>query len=87
VLFCLFYPSDPRIVDSTGALKLTSIPKRMLVIGGGIIGLEMATVYSSLGAKIDIVELSSHLMAGADLVIRSKFGKMNELIPVFKMFG
>lgn len=46
-----------RVVDSTGALELTSIPKRMLVIGGGIIGLEMATVYSALGTRIDVVEM------------------------------
>jgi dihydrolipoamide dehydrogenase len=61
-----FLPEDPRIVDSTGALELRSIPKRMLVIGGGIIGLEMATVYSTLGAKIDVVELLDVLMTGAD---------------------
>jgi dihydrolipoamide dehydrogenase len=61
-----FMPSDPRIVDSTGALRLTDIPKRMLVIGGGIIGLEMATVYSTLGARIDVVEMTGGLMQGAD---------------------
>jgi dihydrolipoamide dehydrogenase len=59
-------PADPRIVDSTGALDLPSIPKRMLVIGGGIIGLEMATVYSTLGARLDVVEMLDGLMAGAD---------------------
>ena len=59
-------PDDPRIVDSTGALELPQIPKRMLVIGGGIIGLEMATVYSVLGARIDVVEMLDGLMAGAD---------------------
>ena len=52
-----FMPDDPRVIDSTGALALTAIPKRMLVIGGGIIGLEMATVYSTLGARIDVVEM------------------------------
>jgi len=52
-----FMPDDPRVVDSTGALLLKSIPKRMLVIGGGIIGLEMATVYSTLGTRIDVVEM------------------------------
>jgi dihydrolipoamide dehydrogenase len=52
-------PDDPRIVDSTGALELRQIPKRMLVIGGGIIGLEMATVYSALGTRIDVVECST----------------------------
>src|SRR5262247_2042516 len=61
-----FLPEDPRIVDSTGALELVSIPQRMLVIGGGIIGLEMATVYSTLGAKIDVVEMLDGLMTGAD---------------------
>ncbi|MCI4663478.1 MAG: dihydrolipoyl dehydrogenase [Neomegalonema sp.] len=57
---------DPRVVDSTGALELRSVPKRMLVVGGGIIGLEMATVYAALGAQITVVELMSGLMAGAD---------------------
>jgi dihydrolipoamide dehydrogenase len=61
-----FVPEDPRIVDSTGALELPSIPKRMLVIGGGIIGLEMATVYSTLGSRIDVVEMLDGLMTGAD---------------------
>lgn len=61
-----FVPEDPRIVDSTGALELRQIPKRMLVIGGGIIGLEMATVYSTLGARIDVVEMMDGLMQGAD---------------------
>src|SRR5688572_30499086 len=50
-----FLPEDPRIVDSTGALELKSLPKKMLVIGGGIIGLEMGTVYSTLGARLDVV--------------------------------
>jgi dihydrolipoamide dehydrogenase len=72
-----FLPVDPRIVDSTGALKLAAIPKRMLVIGGGIIGLEMATVYSSLGSQIDIVELSNTLMAGADRDLVKVWEKMN----------
>ena len=61
-----FLPEDPRIVDSTGALELRSVPKKMLVIGGGIIGLEMATVYSTLGAKIDVVEMLNALMQGPD---------------------
>ncbi len=61
-----FMPEDPRVVDSTGALLLDVKPERMLVIGGGIIGLEMATVYSSLGARIDVVEMLDHVMAGAD---------------------
>lgn len=57
---------DPRVMDSTGALELAEIPKRMLVIGGGIIGLEMAQVYDALGAKITIVELSDTIIPGAD---------------------
>lgn len=57
---------DPRIIDSTGALKLEKIPKHMLVIGGGIIGLEMATVYSALGSKISIVEFMDQIIPGAD---------------------
>ena len=61
-----FMPEDPRVVDSTGALLLEVKPERMLVIGGGIIGLEMATIYSSLGARIDVVEMLDHVMAGAD---------------------
>jgi len=61
-----FLSEDLRIVDSTGALELRSRPKRMLVIGGGIIGLEMGTVYSTLGARLDVVEMLDTLMAGAD---------------------
>ena len=61
-----FMPKDPRIVDSTGALELPSLPKRMLVVGGGIIGLEMGTVYSTLGARLDVVEMLDGLMLGAD---------------------
>lgn len=61
-----FLPDDPRIVDSTGALKLATRPGRMLVIGGGIIGLEMGTVYSTLGARLDVVEMLDGLMQGAD---------------------
>jgi dihydrolipoamide dehydrogenase len=57
---------DPRLMDSTGALKLDDIPKRMLIIGGGIIGLEMATVYDALGCKISVVELMDQLIPGAD---------------------
>jgi len=57
---------DPRIIDSTGALKLVTVPKRMLIIGGGIIGLEMATVYDALGSKITVVELMDCLIPGAD---------------------
>ena len=60
------FPDDPRIIDSTGALELRSVPKSMLVVGGGIIGLEMATVYSALGTKISVVELTDGLMPGCD---------------------
>jgi dihydrolipoamide dehydrogenase len=60
------FPDDPRIIDSTGALELRSVPKTMLVVGGGIIGLEMATVYSALGTKISVVELTDGLMPGCD---------------------
>lgn len=62
----VFPNDDPRMMDSTDALELEEIPAKMLVIGGGIIGLEMATVYSTLGASIDIVELQDQLMPGAD---------------------
>jgi len=61
-----FIPEDPRVIDSTRALELASVPKRMLVIGGGIIGLEMGTVYSTLGARLDVVEMLDGLMPGAD---------------------
>ena len=61
-----FIPSDPRIWDSTAALEMSFIPKRMLVLGGGIIGLEMATVYHSLGAGITVIEMMDQLMPGAD---------------------
>jgi dihydrolipoamide dehydrogenase len=59
-------PSDPRIIDSTGALDLQLLPQRMLVIGGGIIGLEMATVYDALGVKVSVVELTKTLIPGCD---------------------
>jgi dihydrolipoamide dehydrogenase len=59
-------PNDPRIIDSTGALELKSLPERMLVIGGGIIGLEMATVYDALGVKVSVVELTKTLIPGCD---------------------
>jgi len=72
-----FLPNDPRVVDSTGALLLKSIPNRMLVIGGGIIGLEMATVYSALGSKIDIAEMLDGLMAGADRDLEKVWEKHN----------
>lgn len=61
-----FPNDDPRLIDSTGALALEDVPKRMLVVGGGIIGLEMATVYSTLGSEIDVVELQDGLIPGCD---------------------
>ena len=70
-----FLPDDPRIIDSTGSLELASIPKNLLVIGGGIIGLEMATVYHALGSRINIVEMLDGLMAGADLDLVRPFQK------------
>jgi dihydrolipoamide dehydrogenase len=73
-----FMPDDPRIVDSTGALELKSVPKRMLVVGGGIIGLEMGTVYSTLGARLDVVELLEGLMPGTDRDLVRVWEKMNK---------
>ncbi|MFY8018588.1 MAG: dihydrolipoyl dehydrogenase family protein, partial [Inhella sp.] len=72
-----FLPNDPRIVDSTGALELQARPKKMLVIGGGIIGLEMGTVYSTLGAKLDVVEMLDGLMQGADRDLVKVWQKFN----------
>jgi dihydrolipoamide dehydrogenase len=72
-----FIPDDPRIVDSTGALELRFVPKRLLVIGGGIIGLEMATVYSTLGAKVEVVEMLDGLMQGPDRDLVKAWEKKN----------
>ncbi|WP_277074890.1 dihydrolipoyl dehydrogenase [Simonsiella muelleri] len=72
-----FIPKDPRIVDSTGALELRQIPEKMLIIGGGIIGLEMGTVYSTLGARLDVVEMMDGLMQGADRDLVKVWEKMN----------
>jgi dihydrolipoamide dehydrogenase len=73
-----FLPKDdPRVVTSTGALELRQSPKRMLVIGGGIIGLEMGTVYSTLGARLDVVEMLDGLMQGADRDLVKVWQKMN----------
>ncbi|MGC1439390.1 MAG: dihydrolipoyl dehydrogenase, partial [Burkholderiaceae bacterium] len=72
-----FLPDDERIVDSTGALRLTEVPKRLLVIGGGIIGLEMGTVYSTLGARLDVVEMLDGLMPGADRDLVKVWQKFN----------
>src|SRR5438876_454684 len=73
-----FLPEDPRIVDSTGALELPSVPKRMLIIGGGIIGLEMGTVYSTLGTRLDVVEMMDALMLGADRDLGAVWRQMNK---------
>ncbi len=73
-----FIPEDPRIVDSTGALELKGVPGKMLIIGGGIIGLEMGTVYSTLGARLDVVEMMDGLMQGADRDLVKVWQKMNE---------
>ena len=72
-----FLPDDPRIIDSTGALELKSLPKRMLVVGGGIIGLEMGTVYSTLGARLDVVEMMDSLMLGPDRDLVAVWQKFN----------
>jgi dihydrolipoamide dehydrogenase len=72
-----FMPNDPRVVDSTGALELKEVPKRMLILGGGIIGLEMGTVYSTLGARLDVVEMMDGLMQGADRDLVKVWQKMN----------
>ena len=72
-----FLPDDPRVIDSTGALALSGIPQRMLVVGGGIIGLEMATVYSTLGSRIDVVEMLDGVMAGADRDLVKVWEKRN----------
>jgi dihydrolipoamide dehydrogenase len=73
-----FMPQDPRIFDSTGALELPSVPKRLLVVGGGIIGLEMGTVYSTLGSRLDVVEMLDGLMLGADRDLVKVWEKMNK---------
>lgn len=61
-----FFPDDPRLIDSTGALELEDIPESMLVLGGGIIGMEMGTVYNALGSNVSVVELTPGLIPGAD---------------------
>jgi dihydrolipoamide dehydrogenase len=72
-----FFPDDERIVDSTGALGLKAVPKKMLIVGGGIIGLEMGTVYSTLGARLDVVEMLDGLMLGADRDLVKVWQKLN----------
>jgi dihydrolipoamide dehydrogenase len=69
-------PDDPRIIDSTGALEIDPLPKRMLVVGGGIIGLEMACVYSALGTDVSVVELLDTLMPGTDKDLLRPFLKI-----------
>jgi dihydrolipoamide dehydrogenase len=73
-----FLPDDPRVVDSTGALQLRQAPKRMLIVGGGIIGLEMGTVYATLGARLDVVEMLDGLMPGADRDLVKVWEKLNK---------
>jgi dihydrolipoamide dehydrogenase len=72
-----FLPEDPRILDSTSALELPSVPKKLLIIGGGIIGLEMGTVYSTLGTRLDVVEMMDGLMLGADRDLVAVWQKYN----------
>ena len=72
-----FMPDDERVVDSTGALLLRNIPKKMLIVGGGIIGLEMVTVYSALGSRLDVVEMQDGLMQGADRDLVKVWQKKN----------
>ncbi len=74
-----FIPRSPRIVDSTGALELKGVPKKMLIIGGGIIGLEMGTVYTTLGARLDVVEMMDGLMQGADRDLVKVWQKMDRV--------
>ena len=73
-----FVPDDPRVLDSTSALDLKSVPARMLVVGGGIIGLEMATVYAALGSRIEVVEMTGGLMPGTDRDLVRVWQKYND---------
>jgi len=72
-----FLPQDPRIFDSTGALELRAVPPRLLVVGGGIIGLEMATVYAALGSRVEVVEMTAGLMPGTDRDLVRVWQKFN----------
>ncbi len=74
-----FIPEDPRVIDSTGALQLENVQGKMLVIGGGIIGLEMATVYRALGADVTIVEMQDQIMPGADAdIVKPLFKRVSK---------
>ncbi|OGO91702.1 MAG: dihydrolipoyl dehydrogenase [Coxiella sp. RIFCSPHIGHO2_12_FULL_42_15] len=74
-----FIPDDPRVIDSTGALELNDVDKHILVLGGGIIGLEMATVYHALGGKISIVEMQDQIIPGADAdVVKPLFQRISK---------
>jgi dihydrolipoyl dehydrogenase len=73
-----FVPDDPRVLDSTSALDLKNVPARLLVVGGGIIGLEMATVYAALGSQIDVVEMTGGLMPGTDRDLVRVWQKYND---------
>ena len=74
-----FIPKDdPRVIDSTGALELKDIPGEMLVLGGGIIGLEMGTVYRALGSKVSVVEFADQLVPAADADLVKAYTKYNK---------
>ena len=83
-----FLPDDPRIIDSTDALNLTEVPNSILIVGGGIIGLEMATIYSALGSEVSIVELTDTLMPGTDQDLVKPLEKLleNKCEAIFKGF-
>jgi dihydrolipoamide dehydrogenase len=88
-----FPHDDPRVMDSTDALEITDIPERLLIVGGGIIGLEMASVYSALGSRIEVVEMKDQLMPGADIdlvralekVIKKRYGSIRLQTKVARM--
>ncbi|XSZ47620.1 dihydrolipoyl dehydrogenase family protein [Francisella noatunensis] len=80
-----FVPKDDRIIDSTGALEMKEIPETMLVVGGGIIGLEMAQVYSELGTKITLVEFADQLMNGVDKDLVKVYQKVNSRSMMFRL--
>jgi len=81
-----FQPDDPRVMSSTGALALADIPKRLLVIGGGIIGLEMGTVYDALGSKVTVVELGGQLIPGCDAdLVRPLYKRMEKRFEAIKL--